>query len=47
MEKARELIKVDGNLSIKQVSSYVGYKDISYFYRVFKKYYDVSPGQMK
>lgn len=47
MEKARELIKVDGNLSIKQISSYVGYKDISYFYRVFKKYYDVSPGQMK
>ncbi len=47
MEKAKELIKADENFSIKQISLYVGYKDISYFYRVFKKYYDISPGQMK
>ena len=33
MEKAKELIKADENFSIKQISLYVGYKDISYFLR--------------
>ncbi|WP_062048901.1 response regulator [Bacillus sp. JCM 19034] len=45
MEKAKQLI-VDEKVKIKNVAEMVGYEDISYFYRVFKKYHGITPGQM-
>ena len=46
MEKSKELI-LKHNMSIKHVSKTVGYDDIAYFYRVFKKYYGLAPGEFK
>lgn len=46
MEKAKSMIK-DNNISIKNISEAVGYDDISHFYRVFKNYYGISPGEMR
>jgi two-component system response regulator YesN len=46
MEKSKELI-LKHNMSIKHVSKTVGYDDIAYFYRVFKKYYGLAPGLFK
>lgn len=46
MEKAKELIIQDG-LEIKRAAEYVGYEDISYFYRVWKKFYGISPRKLK
>ncbi|GAE28838.1 response regulator transcription factor [Alkalihalobacillus hemicellulosilyticus] len=45
MEKAKVLI-VDEKIKIKNVAEMVGYEDVSYFYRVFKKYHGVTPGQV-
>ncbi|MFB9278069.1 response regulator [Cohnella cellulosilytica] len=42
MEKAWKLIE-DSRLQIKTIAQAVGYKDVSYFHKVFKKYYDISP----
>lgn len=42
MEHARRLLE-QGNISITEVSSLVGYKDSGYFSKVFKKYYGISP----
>ena len=42
MEHARRLLE-QGNTSITEVSSLVGYKDSGYFSKVFKKYYGISP----
>ena len=46
MDKALNLIK-DTNLRIKDIAEYLGYKDLSYFYRVFKKHYNKAPGQIR
>lgn len=46
MEKAREWITED-QLPIKTVCEMAGYEDVSYFYRVFKKYYGIAPGEMR
>jgi len=46
MEKARELI-LQRHLSIKNVAQMTGYSDLAYFYKVFKKFYGVPPGEMK
>lgn len=46
MEKAKELMVLH-EMSIKNVSSTVGYHDVAYFYRVFKKYYGMAPGEMR
>ena len=45
MEKARELLK-SGRMSVSEVSQYLGYDDLSYFSRLFKKHYGVSPGSV-
>jgi len=45
MNKARMLL-LDEQLSIKSVAEMTGYEDISYFHRVFKKYFGVAPGEM-
>ncbi len=42
MDKARE--SIEGGLPIKQAAELVGYTDIAYFYRVFKKRFGFAPG---
>lgn len=46
MEKAGELIADEG-MSIKHAAQLTGYEDIAYFYRVFKKYYGMTPGELR
>lgn len=46
MEKARQLIEKD-QMTIKYAAEYVGYEDLAYFYRVWKKYFNFPPGQLK
>ncbi len=46
MEQAKKLIQ-DNELQIKSIAQRVGYEDVSYFYRVFKKYFKISPGEMR
>jgi len=46
METAKELVK-QGKLSFKEIAEEVGYEDVSYFYRVFRKYFGVAPGEMR
>ncbi|MCM2531242.1 response regulator [Neobacillus pocheonensis] len=46
MEQAKQLLD-DNELQIKSIATMVGYEDISYFYRVFKKYFKISPGEMR
>ncbi|MDU5950234.1 MAG: AraC family transcriptional regulator, partial [Paenibacillus macerans] len=45
-DKAISLIKA-GNLTLKEVSFEVGYKDPNYFSRVFKKIMGVPPTEFK
>ena len=44
LEKAVELLK-DGNASILEVSLSVGFHNLSYFHRAFKKKYRMTPGE--
>jgi two-component system response regulator YesN len=46
MEKARELLQ-DPNVQIKTVAEAVGYTDLNYFFRIFKKITGVTPSQMR
>ncbi|MCL4516316.1 MAG: response regulator [Firmicutes bacterium] len=46
MEKAKELI-LEQRLAIKHVAEMTGYTDLAYFYRVFKKYYGLTPGELR
>ncbi|NMB24485.1 MAG: response regulator [Firmicutes bacterium] len=46
MEKAQDLL-LQGQHEIKHVAEMVGYDDVSYFYRVFKRYFGITPGQMR
>ncbi|QGQ44941.1 response regulator transcription factor [Metabacillus sediminilitoris] len=46
MEKAKELI-MSTTLQYKTIAAMIGYDDVSYFYRVFKKYYGSSPGKIR
>lgn len=46
MEKAKEWIVID-QIPIKAVAEMCGYEDIAYFYRVFKKYFGIAPGEMR
>ncbi len=46
MEKAKELI-VEQKLAIKSVAQTMGYEDIAYFYRVFKKHFGLTPGELR
>ena len=45
MEQAKRLLMESGH-QIKTVAELVGFNDISYFYKTFKKYYQCSPGQV-
>ncbi|RKP49990.1 response regulator [Cohnella endophytica] len=46
MEAAKSYI-LDEGLSIKHAAQLTGYADIAYFYRVFKKHYGVTPGDLR
>ncbi|MHA7964618.1 response regulator transcription factor [Paenibacillus sp. CAU 1782] len=46
MEKARFLI-AEERLPIKHAAQLAGYEDIAYFYRVFKKHFGVTPGELR
>lgn len=46
MEKAREWIIIE-QIPIKEAAEMCGYEDVAYFYKVFKKYYGISPGEMR
>jgi two-component system response regulator YesN len=46
LERAKKLIE-DGQLLSYQIAGKLGYKDVEYFSRIFKKYTGVSPSQYK
>ena len=46
MEKAEDLI-AQGEHKIYEIAEMVGYHDQSYFIRVFKKYYGMTPNVYK
>ena len=46
MEKAKELI-LSTDFPIKEIGESVGYNDMSYFHRVFKKYHGTTPGALR
>jgi two-component system response regulator YesN len=46
MDKARFLI-AEERLPIKHAAQLAGYEDIAYFYRVFKKHFGVTPGELR
>lgn len=46
MNKARELL-LTGKTPIKDIVEMVGYKEVGHFYKVFKKHFGVTPGEMK
>ena len=46
LEKAKSIITETG-ASLQEVSDAVGFSDVSYFSKVFKKYYGVSPSHVK
>lgn len=46
MKRAKELVQTT-TLKYKTISSMVGYEDVSYFYRLFKKVHGGSPGSMR
>lgn len=45
MKKAKELLLTEGT-AIKEIVELTGYKEIGHFYKVFKKYYGITPGEM-
>lgn len=46
MEKAKGLIK-EQQLAIKDAAEMCGYKDLAYFYRVFKNHFGITPGELR
>ena len=46
LSKARELL-LEGSHSIKAVASTVGYEDVYYFSKLYKKYHNVSPSKVR
>ncbi len=47
LENAKDLLLNRKNLSIKEISSIVGYEDAYHFSKSFKKYYGLSPAEYK
>jgi two-component system, response regulator YesN len=46
MQKAKELV-VNSDVPLKEIGGIVGYTDLAYFYKVFKKHFGTSPGKMQ
>lgn len=47
IKKAKELMMVSDNLSIKYIAKKSGYNDVSYFCYVFKEYEGITPSEFK
>ena len=47
LERARAQLEADTHESIKSISCSVGYDDVYYFSKLFKKYYGVSPANYR
>ncbi len=47
IEKAKEIMRVNPNIKIKDLAEEIGYNSANTFIRVFKKYEGVSPGSLK
>ncbi len=47
LEKAKEILLNNENISIQDIAKTVGYDDAYYFSKLFKKYYGVSPSNYK
>lgn len=47
IDKAKELLNSDGNMSIKEICMEVGFSDPNYFSRQFKKYAGISPTEYR
>jgi two-component system, response regulator YesN len=45
MNKAKELV-MESKVPLKEIPGLVGYADLAYFYRVFKKFFGMTPGKM-
>ena len=45
MRKAKRLLLEDG-MPIKEIAEVVGYKEVANFYKVFKRHYGMTPGEM-
>ncbi|MCG7379459.1 response regulator [Paenibacillus sp. ACRSA] len=46
MARAKEWV-LDDQVPFKHIAEMTGYEDVSYFYRVFKKHFGLSPGEMR
>lgn len=46
MERAKELL-LQPHISIKEAALMTGYTELTYFHRVFKKHFDMTPGEMQ
>ena len=46
MKKAKELLE-NSNIKVSEVASCVGYNDLSNFIQTFKKFYNITPSQLK
>lgn len=46
MQKAKSLL-LNSHLKIHEIALQVGYSDVNYFYRVFKKYVGISPSEVR
>lgn len=47
LERARELLEKEREMSIQEVAAAVGYEDAYHFSKLFKKYYGMSPSQIR
>jgi len=45
MQRAKELLKSNKTLSISRIAEMIGYSDVSYFSKCFKKYTGISPSE--
>jgi len=46
LQTARELLK-ETNLSHQEIADHIGFKDVAYFARLFRKKFDLNPGQYR
>ena len=47
LEKAKEILEDESCGSIRDVAAEVGYEDVYYFSKLFKKYYGIAPAYYK
>lgn len=47
LERAKELLQQDRDMSVQKVAAAVGYDDAYHFSKLFKKHYGISPSQVR